>query len=133
MLMAAHIVLGLLSLGGGDSGAFSTQLCTGQRGSCKNLGYLLGFIAGTLSGRDQGVKGLLTSSGEGICSSVCAVSFSVSSGISLRLALHAVWQKCQESKLSPGASDLMFMAHVPLSLAHGQFNYELVFFFFFLN
>lgn len=85
MLMAAHIVLGLLSLGGGDSGAFSTQLCTGQRGSCKNLGYLLGFIAGTLSGRDQGVKGLLTSSGEGICSSVCAVSFSVSSGISLGL------------------------------------------------
>lgn len=85
---------------------FPLELCTVQRGSCKNLGHLLGFAAGSLGGRDKGIKGVLTSSRGGICSSVYAVSFSVSPGTSLRLALHAV-AEMPTSKPISWTSDLM--------------------------
>lgn len=81
LLMDARSVLGLHSCGGGDPGAFPLELCTSQCGSSKNLGHLLDFIASALSSRDKGIKGMLTSSlGRNLQSSLCIVSFSVSSG-----------------------------------------------------
>lgn len=78
MLMAAHSVLGLHALGGGDVGAFPLEFYTSQCGSSKNLGHLLDFIASALSGRDKGIKGMLASSqGRNLQFSLCIVSFSV--------------------------------------------------------
>ena len=95
MLMAAHSVLGLRVLSGGDAGAFPLEFCTSQSRSSKNLGHLLDVIGSALSGRDKSIKGMLASSqGRNLQFSLCIVSFSVFRYL-IWLALHAVWQKCQ--------------------------------------